>query len=105
VIAQETQGRDALGGETLTWSTFLTCWASKDEKTGSESHEADRITAKDKTIWVIRYNTTSKSVDEKMVIRYDSKDYDITSVKEIGRGRFLEIESEKRTTQNAITIS
>lgn len=105
VIATETQGRDALGGETLTWTTLLTCWAKKEESGGSENYEADKNTAISKTVWTIRYNTTSKTINEKMLLRYDSKDYDIISIEQFGRNRFLRLITEKRTTQNAVTIS
>lgn len=83
-----------------TWTTYKSgVPASKDYRSGSGSDEmieADQRVSVSGGIWVIRYDS---GVTDKMRILYDSKYYYIVRVKEIGRGRGMELTTELRDNE------
>lgn len=86
-----TDGQDALGGLTETWvnlATNPTVWAGMRQLTGREFFAAQQVNAEIDTIFEILYRS---DLTPKMRIVYDSKNYDIREVKEIGRRKSLEI--------------
>jgi SPP1 family predicted phage head-tail adaptor len=94
IIEVSTPTRDTDGGEIQSWATFSTVWANVDFGTGKEEFEAERLTAIDKTKFTIRYLS---GVTKEMRINFDSKYYNIRSVKQGGmRKEFLELLTENR---------
>lgn len=80
-------------GESIpTYSTLATVWAMVKPINGNESVTADKITVKADCLFTIRYRT---SVTEKTRIVYNSVNYDITNISEVGRRKYLELTAKK----------
>ena len=88
----ETQA--STGEITETWATHHSCWAERVGKGGTETFEADQLTAINKVLWRIRYKST---VNEKMRIK-DRNDeyYYIDSITLEGRDQWMLLMTEKR---------
>jgi len=95
VIQEASVTRDDYGGESLSWSTLATVWASV-EYTGSgssEDIEADRITALRVTIFTIRYRG---DLTEKMRISYNSDIYEVKNIlPDESEKQYMVLECEK----------
>ena len=96
-IQQYTAALDAFGDEELTYSTLIACWASADWPTAhsDEQEEAQQETATERIDFTIRY-IDAPTVEPKMRVVYDSKNYDILAVNKIGRQRFLLLKCETK---------
>ncbi len=92
-----TSTKDDFGEETETFSDIATVWCGVDVKTGREITQASQEVAINEKSFIIRYRT---DVDEKCILIYDEKTYDIISVYEIGRKRFLQIMAQKRDNES-----
>jgi SPP1 family predicted phage head-tail adaptor len=70
-----------------------TVWASKKESTvaSGEEYRADKLTGFQNTVFVCRYRN---DITVKNRIAFDGFAYDILSIQEVGRKRFLSIETE-----------
>jgi len=79
---------DTFGESIETWSTFATVWASVRVNGGRESFDSDQVIAEGTTTFKIRYLS---GMSERMRIVYNSANYDIQSIKELGRKEGLEI--------------
>jgi SPP1 family predicted phage head-tail adaptor len=97
VIQSYTAERDAAGGETLTWADFMTVSAALSyPATGSgEMYGKDQYQqiATRSVVFTVRYMA---GVNEKMRVSYDDKLYDIESIAELGRKRYLELKCKLR---------
>lgn len=86
-----TRTRNTYGDEVASWTdiaTTPTVWANVLELKGKEKFEASQITHHADLRIRIRYRS---DITEKLRIVYNSKDYDIYSITEMGRGEGLEI--------------
>lgn len=84
--------RNGVGEEIKTAKLLLEVWAKKeDQRKGSkEEDQANRITEFRKTIWIIRY--PEENITAKMIVEDEDKNqYDIETVRELSRKRFLEL--------------
>ena len=80
-------------GETLSWATTATVWAKVDWQTGHETSEGvERKTAVSSVVFTIRYLVAAKS--KKVRVGYDSLLFDVVTVKELSRKRFLELHTK-----------
>ena len=80
-------------GESLTWADVATVWAKVDwQASPDESQQADRKTATTKVDFTIRYAAAYR--DKKLRISYDGMLFDVQTVLEIGRRRFLKLETK-----------
>lgn len=91
-IEQYTEVVDIYGQRTPVWSTLATVWAKVAYDSGEEKIEGNEKVAVRHTKFFIRY----LGVTEKMRVVYDSSYYDIRSIEEIGRERYLVLRCLKR---------
>ena len=74
--------------EPTSWTTFTTVWAIVEDKSGSESYQADQLTASRTTVFTIRYLS---GVTELMRVLFNDRYYDIQWLKYPDRNRTIEI--------------
>jgi SPP1 family predicted phage head-tail adaptor len=67
-------------------------WAKVEDRSGSESYQADQLTATRNTVFTIRWIA---GLGEKMRILYNYDYYDIQAIKSPDRKRTLQVESIK----------
>jgi SPP1 family predicted phage head-tail adaptor len=73
-------------------ATNPTVWASKDDRSGAENYQADKLTDYGKTIFICRYRT---DITAEMRVLCNGEPFNIIAPpREIGRRRFLLIETE-----------
>lgn len=92
VIQESTLTKDEYGQEMTAWGTFATVWAKVEDKSGSESYQADQLTATRMTVFTIRWIA---GLTEKMRILYNYDYYDIQAIKSPDRKRTLQVEALK----------
>jgi SPP1 family predicted phage head-tail adaptor len=94
-IQRPTFGTDASNQKKITaWaniSTNPTVWANVDEKTGTEVTESEQIVGITQAVFTIRHRT-DLTVEDRVV--YNSKNYNIHAIVDVGRNRFLRLISE-----------
>ena len=87
------QTRGSTWGEVLkVWTTYATCWGQKIEATGKEELDTDQVVSKQMIQWRIRYDS---GVNERMRIYYDGDYYNIESIQEEKRRRYLVLNTLK----------
>jgi SPP1 family predicted phage head-tail adaptor len=104
VITQNDFNEDQESG----WDDVQDVWAKVVERTGNESQQADRLTTNRAVSFTIRWRSdidkdgqiTINSVKYIARIVYGGFAYDIVSVIDIGRKRFLEIVTQFSDTQD-----
>ena len=79
--------QDAYGDEQLTWVDVANVWAKIEWGVGAEGEDASQITNHEKVTFTMRYRT----LDAKNRISYDGQYYDIESIGQLGRKRFLKV--------------
>lgn len=72
--------------EVTSWSDFATVWSSVEDSSGSETLQANQITAVRTTSFDIRY---LDGVTEKMRVLFEGRHYDIVSIQRPDRQRSL----------------
>ncbi|CAK0778987.1 Head-tail adaptor protein [Gammaproteobacteria bacterium] len=93
IIQRSTATRDTMGQETMSWATHASVWAQVTPVSGNEALKENRDVAALLAKFVIRFLSTVTAKDR---ISYDSKYWDILSLREIGRREGLEIMAEVR---------
>ena len=88
-----TTSQDSYGEEDVTWATYRNVWAQVVQQSGREIFSAG-IVAEADTLFRMRYIST---LDETWRISYNSKYYNIKSVKELGRKEGLEVTAKAQT--------
>jgi SPP1 family predicted phage head-tail adaptor len=73
-------------------ATNPTVWASKDDRSGNESYRADKLTDYQNTTFVCRYRT---DITPKNRLVCEGIPYDIISIQDVSRRRYLNIECER----------
>lgn len=73
------------------WEDVVTVYASKNEKSGTEKYAADKLTGFQGVVWKMRFRD---DVDIKMRGFCENRTYNIISISEIGRKRFMEVVTE-----------
>lgn len=91
IVGQNESNEDAEDGW-VNIANFPTCYASKDDKTGNEMYAADKLTGFQDVIFTIRWRS-DVSIENRIVC--DGIKYDIHSIQEVGRKRFLQITAER----------
>lgn len=92
--ATETQSTS--GATVSTWADVATVWANVTSNgSGNEKFVMEKETSFNRKFFTIRYRT---DITEKMILFFESKEYDIKSIQEVDgtRRRFLKIQAEKR---------
>lgn len=83
-----TSAADAYGQMVKTWATGSVVWAAVEVVSGTEGQDNQAELSRRRLKFTIRYKS---GVDETYRIVYEGNDYDIISVAEIGRRRYMEI--------------
>lgn len=92
-IERMTTSADSMGFPSPTWSTHKTIWAEVVWMGGKEMLQTSREVTKETAlfrVWYVDVTTHDR-------INYDSKTWDILTIKEIGRKEGLEITAEQRS--------
>ena len=96
VLKTYTESRDAYGQPIKTWSTLATVWAKVMTDSGGEGQDNKQEIARSRVLITIRYRS---DIDEMTKVTYDSQDYDIINIKEIGRREYQELTTTLRDNQ------
>jgi len=92
-IYSQTTAVDTFGERVESDVLLYTYWASVTPVSGSEKIEGKKPTATSQIMFTIRYKG---GLTEKMTIRWDSQVYQIISIEEVDRRRYLNITGEKK---------
>lgn len=95
VIKEGSFTQNAYGEEVRSVSTLATVWAKFEFKGGKAGFEADAFSGTEKAMVTIRYRTDLK-ISPKHYIEYNSKNYFIRSIQEIGRKEGLLLMVEQK---------
>ena len=82
VIQSYTTSLNTFGEKVNVWATFVTLWANVQKHGGVEKLEGGKNTATNKVKFKVRYFA---GITEDMRIVYNSQDYDIHEIQELGR--------------------
>jgi SPP1 family predicted phage head-tail adaptor len=74
------------------WEDFKTVYASRDDRTGNEMYAADKLTGFQDAVFTIRWRN---DINLTMRIISDGMIYDIRSIQEVSRKRFLTVIAER----------
>ena len=109
VVQQPTDSKDGFGGITRTWATYVTRWASVTyTKKAGEQYEIDRKTSIYTVLFIIRSDSGTRGINEKMRIVYEGMLYDIRAVSERAdefRKMYLTIEAEQKGPDDSTIAS
>tara|TARA_R110001606_G_scaffold116277_2_gene245167 strand:- start:3624 stop:3944 length:321 start_codon:yes stop_codon:yes gene_type:complete len=92
-IKQIATAKDEWNYDVTTQSTLASVWAKKVERLAGELVGESQLVSQNRVDWVIRHRT---DLTASMTIVYDSNEYDIQGIKELGRKEGLLIHSELR---------
>ena len=96
-IIQGTFSQNSYGENIRSTSTLASVWARFDFLKGTADFEADTFIGTAKARVTIRYRSDLQ-ISPKHYISYNSKEWFIRSIQEIGRGAGLMLEVEEKTT-------
>lgn len=86
---------NAYGENIVAWQTFATCWAQIERKPAAiEENSGEQIVSVNKVVFNIRYSSTTKATKSGYRINYDSKNYNILGVHEVGRQERIRLITE-----------
>jgi len=93
-IQEETATRGDSGQEILSWTAVFSCWASinKTASGAGENKAADQLVVTTPSDFTIRHR---EGITEKMRILFRGSYYSITNIEDLGRSRFMTIETQK----------
>jgi len=89
-IQTPTKTYDSEGSETRSWSTGYQVWAEVIQKGGREIFRHEQVSAEADTIFRVYYNATVIP-DRTQRVVYNSTNYNIVDVRELGYGERWEI--------------
>ena len=92
-IQSYTTTRDDWNQPNKTWTTLASVWASKHDKRSGEILENQQTVNLNQSTFRIRYRS---GLDTSMRILYDSTEYYIIGIRELGRKEGLEVTTESR---------
>ena len=85
------------GQRVASWATYATVWASIKYKAGSEKVTDDQVGSTQTVDFTIRYSTDVSGVKASHRLVYNSQNYEILYVQEIGRKEGLILVCELRS--------
>lgn len=93
LIERATLTTNAYGERTQAWTTLATVWADVifREGSGNEQVQSLQLMSKQPVHFIIRYSTTVAGVTPKDRVTYNSKEYNIEAIQEIGRNEGLRL--------------
>lgn len=89
-----TETQNQFGEKEVQFSNSYSCWAKIDyrDKSTTEDFQSKRETATTAVIFTIRW--IKDLLDKKNRIQYNDQIYDIISIQEVGRRKYLKIEAQ-----------
>lgn len=87
VIQRQGSGQSAMGTPNGSWSTHATVWAERKDRKGRQSWESEgagKVEAVMFTDWRFYKSSDTSDVSSDDRISYDSKIFDILTIREIG---------------------
>lgn len=86
---------DGGGGATLTWAPVLTVWGALTPERGREALAAGRLESASMAILKIRSGIEARAIDPAWRATIDGVDYQLRSITEDPRRKFMEIVIER----------
>ena len=99
-IQSSTATPNSIGEYVATWTTVLNLWASVEYTDTREKYEGAELLAPNEVTFRTRYNST---INEKMRIIYNGKEYDILHIAEVNRREGLKIIARKKDNTDPVT--
>jgi len=87
---------DGFGGQTQTWQTIASVWASVTPISDGERFRAGEWAADITTRFAIRWSAIAKTIDAKDRLIFDGRTFEIYGVKELGHRDGVEITGAAR---------
>lgn len=94
---------DDFGGEVETWATLAEVWLNRRDISASERYRSEEVGSKLTTRFRIRYSSDVADLNPRDRVFYDEEIYNIISVREIKRNRWIEIDIVRQTDIAAST--
>ena len=86
---------NSYGERMITWNDYAEVWAQIERKPAAvEQNSGEQIVSVNKVVFNIRYSSTTKSTRAGYRINYDSKNYNILGVHEVGRQERIRLITE-----------
>lgn len=79
-----------------TWEDLVTVSARRRDASAGERYSAQEVGAEITTRFTIRYSSEVANVDPTYRIVFDGRTYNVTSVRDLGRNRWREIDAVAR---------
>lgn len=92
-LQRYTTARNPFNEPIKTYATYATVWAQKTDLTEYEAEEQAQQVAVNRTTFRIRHRSDVKATDR---VLYDSKEYEVIGIKELGRREGLVLTTELR---------
>jgi SPP1 family predicted phage head-tail adaptor len=83
-IEKGTIGVNAVGSPSLSWTAYSTIWAKVYVSSGDTKMEVDGELLTYRTEFTIRYNNSTKQINNKYRVNYNNEIYKIMQIQEIG---------------------
>jgi SPP1 family predicted phage head-tail adaptor len=91
ILRRATTTADEFNEPVETWADLATVWAKATPVMDGERTAAGQTLATKQYRFVIRYSSTTASLDPRDRLMFDGREYDINGVKELTRRELLEI--------------
>jgi SPP1 family predicted phage head-tail adaptor len=91
LLESRTDSQDSTGEVIVSWVELATVWAKKEDETigSGEEYRDSKLTSEQRSFFTIRYRA---DVNTLLRLTYDGLVYDIMTVNEVGRRKFLKLE-------------
>ncbi len=77
---------NSYGERMISWNDYAEVWAQIERKPAAvEQNSGEQIVSVNKVVFNIRYSSTTKNINASYRVNYDSKNYSILGVHEVGR--------------------
>lgn len=84
------------------WATLATVWAEREDLSDGEKVRAQQVGSEITTRFRIRWSSVWSSLNPKDRCTCESREYEITGLKELGRREGIEITATARTDQSGL---
>lgn len=98
-FSQAKRAADGGGGATLTWVPALTVWGALRPERGREALAAGRLESASMAVLTIRSGTEARAIEPSWRATIDGIDYQLRSITEDPKRRFIEMVVEKGVAQ------
>ena len=88
---------NAYGQRVASWTTYATVWAQLTYTGGDEKLQSDQVSSTVKTQFKVRYSSDTSSAKPSDRVVYNSSNYEVLYIQEVGRGEALTLVCELRS--------